>query len=293
MVQAERRGAATIEPMDPDPARLTRLAPARDHPLPQGERVSSHSRRSRGVASSESAERGHGPDQRVEPIGRAAGGKTIGAEIGHLVLERGQRADVGDPALLVKRGDRLGAQNLAARGAHFLHRNIRVDFRKHGAHHFAALVHFDHDAVGLQPAIERNRAAGPGERRETLRALVAQNINALVGAESGGDDAAGVGAFARRRGRIDRHHHAHQRGRRAHAAGLEEGALEQRVGALLDDLAFQLLPPEPRAGIARDHALEERGREIVHVRAGGRVGERGLRIGDQPLQAAGSAAAWW
>src|SRR5437660_12868234 len=61
-------------------------------------------------------ERRHRPHQRVEPIRRAPRREAIEPEVAHLVLERGKTADVLDAALLVERGDRLGAQILAARG---------------------------------------------------------------------------------------------------------------------------------------------------------------------------------
>ena len=49
---------------------------------------------------------GHRPDERVEAVGRAAGGKPVGAEIAHLVLELcKRRVDVLHLALRIHRGD--------------------------------------------------------------------------------------------------------------------------------------------------------------------------------------------
>ena len=67
------------------------------------------------------------------------------------------------------------------------------------------------------------------------------------------------------------------------ARRLDHGARPQRVGPVLDDLAVDLLPAEPRAGVARQHLVEERRRQMrgVRVRRGAR--HRGARIGDQAL----------
>ena len=56
-----------------------------------------------------------------------------------------------------------------------------------------------------------------------------------------------------------------QRRRRRDAAALDRGARPQRVGALLDDLAVEFLAAEPRAGIARDHRVEKRRRQMQRV----------------------------
>ena len=61
-------------------------------------------------------------------------------------------------------------------------------------------------------------------------------------------------------------------------------ARPQRVGAVLDDLAVDLLAAEPRAGIARQHVLEKRRRQMQRVRPRARARHRGRRIGDQPLE---------
>ena len=50
-----------------------------------------------------------------------------------------------------------------------------------------------------------------------------------------------------------------KRRRLRHAARLDQRARPQRVGALLDDLAVDLLAPEPRAGVARQHLVEKAG----------------------------------
>ncbi len=71
--------------------------------------------------------------------------------------------------------------------------------------------------------------------------------------------------------------------RRATRAASIMRARPQRVGALLDDLAVDLLAAEPRAGIARQHLVEEGGRQMRGVGLRGRARHRRARVGDQPL----------
>src|SRR2546421_12245767 len=50
----------------------------------------------------------HRPDQRVEAVGRAAGGEPVGAEIAHLVLQRRETAASKKPGPdLIRAGDRF------------------------------------------------------------------------------------------------------------------------------------------------------------------------------------------
>ncbi len=74
-----------------------------------------------------------------------------------------------------------------------------------------------------------------------------------------------------------------KRRRLAHARGLDHGARPQRVGALLDDLAVDLLSAQPRAGVAADHRVEKGGREKRGVGAGRGARHRGARVGGEPL----------
>ena len=89
--------------------------------------------------------------------------------------------------------------------------------------------------------------------------------------------------FSRRRRRIDRNDDAPQRRRLRHARGLDHCARPQRIGAILDDLAVDLLPAEPRAGIARDHRVEKRRRQVGGVGLRARARQRRARIRHQPL----------
>ncbi len=58
---------------------------------------------------------------------------------------------------------------------------------------------------------------------------------------------------------------------------------------VLDDLAENLLPPEPRAGVAPDHLVEKRGRQMRGIRLCGGARHRGARVGEQPLDQPGRA----
>jgi len=51
-------------------------------------------------------------------------------------------------------------------------------------------------------------------------------------------------------------------------------ARPQRIGALLDDLAVQLLAAKPGTGIAPDHRIEKRRREMARVDDCGGAGDR-------------------
>ena len=103
-----------------------------------------------------------------------------------------------------------------------------------------------------QSAIALRRPAGG---RKPRHGLVGDHVDAAVLGAAGGDEAAGVGALAGRGRRIDRDHDALQAAApRATRQLSMPRARPQRVGALLDDLAVELLAAEPRAGVARDHA---------------------------------------
>ena len=89
-------------------------------------------------------------------------------------------ADMLDLALLVHRGDRLGAQIFAARRMHRIQRHRRIDLRQHRAHHVAALVDLGDQRVGLEPPVQRDRLRGPagGDRPAARRIL--EHIDAAV-----------------------------------------------------------------------------------------------------------------
>ena len=57
-------------------------------------------------------------------------------------------------------------------------------------------------------------------------------------------------------------------GARVDARGVERGAAPERVGAVLDQLAVEFLPAEPRALIAADDGAKEGRREIGGVGLG-------------------------
>lgn len=64
------------------------------------------------------------------------------------------------PALLVKRGDRLGAQPFSPAGMHFFNRHSAVDLAQQGFNKIAALVDFSDDAVRLNAVIQANGGFG-------------------------------------------------------------------------------------------------------------------------------------
>ena len=184
--------------------------------------------------------------------------EPVQAEVAHLVFQRGKRADVLHPALLVERRHRLGAQPLAARGPHRHHRHRAVGLADHRAHHVAALVHFDDQRIGLEsfatarsPWRPSRRATSPRHvssrsrrscRPPHVRAATSPQASARLPAEAGGSTATTMrlsgGAASTRQVSIER-------------------TRPQRVGPVLDDLAVELLAAEPRAGIALQHMLAE------------------------------------
>ncbi len=64
-------------------------------------------------------------------------------------------------------------------------------------------------------------------------------------------------------------HDARERRRLLDAAGLDRRPRPQGVDPLLDDLAENLLTPEPRAGIAREDGVEKTRREVARIVGGG------------------------
>jgi hypothetical protein len=83
--------------------------------------------------------------------------------------------------------------------------------------------------------------------RGGLDGRVFEYIDDAVRVAAGGDDAAGVRPRLVRGRRIDADDDARERGRLRDARAFDVGALPQRVGALLDDLAVDLLPARARA----------------------------------------------
>ena len=72
-----------------------------------------------------------------------------------------------------------------------------------------------------------------------------------------------------RRRRIDRDRDAHERRRRRDARRLDRLAPPQSVGPVLDQLALELLAPEPRAAVGRRDLRQEPRREVAGI-VGGR-----------------------
>src|SRR5262249_23061375 len=103
-------------------------------------------------------------------------------------------------ALLVERRDRLGAQDLSARGVDELQRDLRIHFAEDRSDQLAALVHLGDNFVRFEAAEGADDSARPGDGREALHGEVGENVRVTVFAATGDDDAAGIGVFAARDG---------------------------------------------------------------------------------------------
>lgn len=65
---------------------------------------------------------------------------------------------------------------------------------------------------------------------------------------------------------------------------LQQCARPQRIRPVIDDLAIQLLPSEPRAGIARHHIRQECRRQVKRIRRRRCARHRRAGIGEQTLE---------
>ena len=84
------------------------------------------------------------------------------------------------PALLVELRDRGSAQILAASGAHLFNQNIWISFRNDRGHHFAALIDFRHQAIGLMAPCAGDRRARPFCGPCCAKRAIFQHINKSV-----------------------------------------------------------------------------------------------------------------
>ena len=67
------------------------------------------------------------------------------------------------------------------------------------------------------------------------------------------------------------------------ARRLDHRARPQRVGAILDDFAIDLLAPKPGAGVTGQHLVEKCRRQMRGIGMRGRPRDGRARIGEQPL----------
>ena len=184
------------------------------------------------------------------------------------------------PALLVKRGDRLGARHLAVRGMHRGKRHVRVGHAQHRLDHLAAIVDLRDDAVGVVRAVSADRGPGPFQRRVTA-GRVFQHITVPLGVAARDDNAGFVGVLARCRRRIDRDDDAYQLRRRGDASGVDQRMRPQRTRHVVEQFAIQFLAAESRPLIA-PHDLREKGRrQMIGVIGGAAAGHRDRRVGEQ------------
>ena len=177
-----------------------------------------------------------------------------------------ERAEVKHDAALVGRGDRLGAQEFAARRGHLAHRQIGVALAQHLDHHVAAVVDLGDDAVGFEAAKGEPRRAptiGPASRPGW--------------SDRRARGCAPPASCRRRRCRIRRpwrrtspagrrrrrSRHSRRRAARREPLALDQRARPQRARRLLDDLGEQFLPADRAALVARGDALDERLGEMM------------------------------
>ena len=92
-----------------------------------------------------------------------------------------------------------------------------------------------------------------------------QHMADAVMVDAGDDESATVRPVRRGGGRIDRDRDPGQRRLLALAGSLDHGSCPERVRALLDDLAVELLPAEPRPAIGLRDSTDELGGEVVAV----------------------------
>src|SRR5204862_2789237 len=108
----------------------------------------------------------------------------------HLILQRGESADVKGLALFVKRGHWFSADDLAARCPHWRVADIMIKHPDGGLDHFTAIIDLGDDAVSLVFVIECDSLAGPLGWRIPARQIV-EHKAAAIGI-SARDDEAGL-----------------------------------------------------------------------------------------------------
>ena len=192
--------------------------------------------------------------------GEAPEERPSGAEVAQLVLERRQGADMAHAALRVEHRDRLGPQVLAARRPHRRHRHGGSTCAQDGAGHLAALVDLDHEAVGRQAVVERQRRRGPGLGRGPGQGRVGQHVGVARAVEAGRDDPAGIrpGLRARPAGRPPRRCGAGLRRRRRRGPASSAVARPEGVGA--GPRSARRRVPGARAGCRHSARPPRRGR---------------------------------
>ncbi|ETI64693.1 hypothetical protein C100_06030 [Sphingobium sp. C100] len=146
------------------------------------------------------------------------------------------------------------------------HRQRLFRRAQHAFHHRAAIIRLGHHLVRAMHHRRRRDRARPAFGPHAPDARIRDHIGAPVAAQPGDDDAARIAIG--RSGRVDRHHHARQHAavrHMPHPAPLDQVARPQRAFRLLDQLAVQFLPPQPRAAIAVHHRRDEAGRQIGRI----------------------------
>ena len=151
--------------------------------------------------------------------------------------------------LLVECRDRLGSDDLAARGVHGGIRDIRIDHPQCGLDHVAAVVDLGDDAIGLVLAIERNRVLRPFGRR-IMTGTIGQHITVPASVLAGDDDAGFVRVLAGRRPDRSRRRSAPSPGMlswTASASLRSARGIHKGTRYIVEQLGVELLPAEPGA----------------------------------------------
>ena len=150
-----------------------------------------------------------------------------------------------DPALRVERRDRFSPQIFAARRTDRFDGNRAVNLGDDGGHHIAALIDLGDQSVGIEQMIERHSAASPVGRSQPRDAVIGQHEGQALLAQSNCDDAAGISILRRRCRRINCNDDTLEIRdlRRPHS--VDRIALEERIGAIIDQFAVEFLSTKP------------------------------------------------
>ena len=201
---------------------------------------------------------------------------------------------MANPPLLIKRRHRLRPRHLAARCPNGAVRHQRVDLADHALHHIPPLIDLRHQPVRPMPAQCLQRRPRPAIRARPLHARILQHHRApilrrAVRASPHHHNPAFVRSAMPGHRRVNRHHNPVQRRGHLHPQRLQPCRCPKRPLGILQHQPFQLLPPRPRARIARLHLCKERCRQIGPVGFCRRVGQHRRWVLQDRLQRGNTA----
>ena len=122
---------------------------------------------------------------------------------------------------------------------------------------------------------------------------IGQHVAAVVGAETDDDDTAGIRAGVGADGRIDADDDAAQVRRGSDTMRIEQFVVPVAAGALLDDLALELLTAKRSVAVALHDLAHEAGRQIDGIVDGTRTAHGGGGVVDNFFSGPRDCAAWW